>query len=107
MNGMKARGNILKTATVSALFERSDWPPEKIAVEAAGGSHWAREVMYRQYAPFLINLLTRLSGSGSGVDDVVQDTFLLAFEKIGTLKDPMALKTWLCRIAINELRKRE
>lgn len=32
--------------------------------------------------------------------DAVQDAILIAFEKIGTLKNPEAFSSWLCRILI-------
>ena len=107
MDGMKAATVTHTNGTVSPLSTRREWSPEDIAVQAAGGNRLALEVMYRQYAPFLTNMLTRMIGNNHGADDVVQETFILAFQKIGMLKEPAALKTWLCRIAVNELRKRE
>ena len=103
---MKAATSTYKKGTVSPLSKRREWSPEEIAIQAARGNRLALEVMYRQYAPFLINMLTRMLGNHQGADDVVQETFLLAFQKISYLKEPAALKTWLCRIAVNELRKK-
>ena len=48
--------------------------------------------------------LTRLCGSLAGAadaDDVVQDVYLVARQRIGQLTDPRALDGWLRRIAVN------
>ncbi len=48
--------------------------------------------------------LTRLTGSLVGAaeaDDVVQDVYLVARQRIGQLTDPAALDGWLRRIAVN------
>ncbi len=38
------------------------------------------------------------------VDDLAQDTFILAFKKIAELQDTQAFSSWLCGIALNLVR---
>lgn len=40
------------------------------------------------------------------VADVIQDTILTCYEKLGTLKNPQFFKTWLIRIVINKCKDR-
>ncbi len=39
------------------------------------------------------------------IEDAIQTTILIAFNKINTLKDERYFKTWLIRILINECNK--
>jgi len=43
----------------------------------------------------------RMCGEREDARDVVQETFIKAFESLKTLKEPKALKSWLYRVASN------
>ena len=51
-------------------------------------------------------MATRLLSKRSDADDVVQDTFVMAFQRIGSLRDPAALRGWLGQIAVSFVRRR-
>lgn len=42
---------------------------------------------------------------GKHAEEVMQETFLSAYQSIRDLRDPAALKSWFYRIAVNECRK--
>ena len=46
-------------------------------------------------------LLRRLCGDPALADDLAQETFLLAWRKLGALRSPGAFGAWLKRIAVN------
>ncbi len=46
----------------------------------------------------------RLGGDGHGVEDLVQDTFLVALQRIDGFDGRSSLHTWLCGIAKNKIR---
>lgn len=48
----------------------------------------------------LLRICRSLVGAESA-EDVVQDTYLVARERIGQLRDPAAVEAWLARIAIH------
>lgn len=43
----------------------------------------------------------RMCGEREDARDIVQETFIKAFESLKTLKEPKALKSWLYRVAAN------
>jgi RNA polymerase sigma-70 factor (ECF subfamily) len=73
---------------------------------AATGDRWSREVLYRRHAGRLLGLATRLLGSRADGEEIVQETFLVAFEKLPSLHDADALPAWLGQIAVNLVRHR-
>jgi len=79
---------------------RSGDPPH---VEAVLEQPSARTVdidaLYAEHAPFIGRVLTRLTGDGAHVDDLIQETFLVAFRKRATYDGRAAHRTWLYGIA--------
>lgn len=73
--------------------------PDAALVEAArNGDREAFARLYEVFAPLVHGIaLVRLTPAEA--DDVVQEVFLTAIEKIGTLRDPAALGSWLAMIA--------
>lgn len=70
------------------------------------GEPWAQEAIYRRYVLLVAGTARRLLRAPSDVDDVVQDTFLVAFAKLHTLADPEALRGWLVKIAVSRVHRR-
>jgi RNA polymerase sigma-70 factor (ECF subfamily) len=73
---------------------------------AKGGEDWAHEMIYRRYVRLVATTAQRLLRDSSDVDDVVHETFLIAFEKIDRLLDADALRGWLVRIAVSRVHRR-
>lgn len=68
---------------------------------ARQGKHRAYENLYSRYAPMVHGiLLTRVPIDD--VDDLVQDVFIHALEKLHTLRDPSAFGAWLATITRNQ-----
>src|SRR5689334_4180101 len=55
---------------------------------------------YRRYLPYVAKLGYRLLGGGADVDDLVQDVFVAAAERLPHLRDPLALKSFLASITV-------
>jgi RNA polymerase sigma-70 factor (ECF subfamily) len=73
---------------------------------ARAGEEWAHEMIYRRHVRLVATAAARLLRDASDVDDVVHETFLIAFEKLDRLLDPDALRAWLVRIAISRVHRR-
>lgn len=85
-------------------------PDRILAGRAADGDLRAFEVLVRRHGPLMRAYATRLLGSNSEVDDVVQESFITAWEKLPQLADLSAVRAWLMRItnhkAIDRIRAR-
>lgn len=61
----------------------------------------AFETLYRQHAPRLYALASRMAGSVDEGEDLLQEIFLLAYRRLASFRGESALGTWLYRLAIN------
>ena len=81
-----------------------------LADRAADGDVRAFEVIVRRYGPLMRVYAARVLGSNDEMDDVVQESFITAWQQLSTLEDCGAVKTWLMRIvsrkSIDRLRAR-
>jgi RNA polymerase sigma-70 factor (ECF subfamily) len=57
------------------------------------------DALYLEHAPFIGRVLVRLVGDGSHVDDLIQETFIIAFRKRDSFDGRSAPRTWLYGIA--------
>lgn len=69
-----------------------------VAGRAADGDAEAFAVLVRRYAPLMRGYARRLLPGNADVDDVVQESFLTAWEQLPGLEDPGRAKSWLMRI---------
>ena len=61
----------------------------------------AFEVLVKRYQERLYPTILRLIGSAEDAEDVLQDTFLRAFEKLDQFQGDSSFYTWIYRIAVN------
>jgi len=73
---------------------------------ARGGEAWAHEMIYRRHVRVVAATAQRLLRAPADVDDVVQETFLIAFEQIDRLLDADVLRGWLVAIAVSRVHRR-
>jgi len=71
-----------------------------LALAARAGEAWAQEALFRRHAPGLKRLVFRILPSEADADDVVQDAFLTAFQRLGQLDETGAFAPWLRSIAV-------
>jgi RNA polymerase sigma-70 factor (ECF subfamily) len=79
---------------------------EELVRRALRGDRWGREMLYRRHVGTLLAMTTRLLGNRGEAEEVVQDTFVTAFERLETLRDPGAVGGWLGQVAVNLVRRR-
>ena len=77
-----------------------------LVARATGGDRWSREMIYRRHAGLLLAIAARLLGNRGDAEEVVQDTFVTAFEQLRTLREPAALRGWLAQITVSLVRRR-
>lgn len=90
-----------------SLAEASDGV---LAGRAADGEVRSFEVLVRRHGPLMRAYATRVLGSTSESDDVVQEAFITAWDQLPTVNDLNAVKSWMMRItsrrAIDRIRAR-
>ncbi|MET4783532.1 RNA polymerase sigma factor [Glaciihabitans sp. UYNi722] len=80
----------------------SDAPDGILAARVADGDVAAFGVITRRYGPLMRAYAVRLLGSDIESDDVVQEAFLLAWNRMSELADGASVRAWLMRIVTNK-----
>src|SRR5215468_8871042 len=64
------------------------------------------DAAFRAHAGFVASVALRVLGRPSEVDDLVQDVFLRVLPRLGGLREPAALRSWLAVITVRLARRR-
>jgi RNA polymerase sigma-70 factor (ECF subfamily) len=111
-SGVAARdrrgGDALMTpAAIGAQTKSGAGPSDAALVLAArAGEAWAREALFRRHARMAVGLAYRLLPRDIEVDDVVQDCFVHALQRLDSLQNPQAFAAWLGSIVVRTVGKR-
>jgi RNA polymerase sigma-70 factor (ECF subfamily) len=90
--------------STQGMPDRHDSVDPEVALLARlrAGDEAAFDTLVRQYQQPLTRFVLRLVGDADDTTDVVQETFIRAFERIDDFRGGAALYTWLYRIAHNQ-----
>ena len=93
------------------LVRLEDRPADGPLVERAqAGDLEAKKLLFQRYVSIAGALTFRLTGSQTDLEDIVQDSFIYAFDHLQKLERPQAFRAWLTSIvtgtAIAVLRRR-
>jgi RNA polymerase sigma-70 factor (ECF subfamily) len=96
------------TAAPSGSQTRSGAGPTDAAlvIAARAGEAWAQEALFRRHARMALGLAHRLLPSDAEVEDIVQDSFVFAIQRLGALNNPQAFAAWLGSIVVRTVQKR-
>jgi RNA polymerase sigma-70 factor (ECF subfamily) len=89
----------VSTSERQPSFRQGDGGVED-AAKAAAGDRRAFERLYRTHAARIFSLARRMMG-GDQAEEVTQDVFVRAWEKLGSFRGEAQFGTWLYRLAIN------
>ncbi|MBO0981915.1 RNA polymerase sigma factor [Microbacterium sp. SD291] len=73
-----------------------------IAGRAMDGDVAAFAVLVRRYTPLMRAYTQRMLNASAEVDDIVQESFVTAWQRLPELDDPAKVKSWLMRIVSNK-----
>ncbi|MEW6320592.1 MAG: RNA polymerase sigma factor [Acidobacteriota bacterium] len=79
--------------------------PVDDVVRAARGDAAAFERVYRAHMPRVFNLARRMAGP-EAAEELTQDIFVRAWQKLATFRGESAFGTWLHRLAVNVIVER-
>ncbi|MDA3866541.1 MAG: RNA polymerase sigma factor [Salinivirgaceae bacterium] len=84
---------------------------EKLIGQCIKGNRKAQFELYKQHSKTLYNASLRIVQDTQEAEDIMQEAFLTAFEKLDTYQGEVPIGAWLRRIAVNRsldaLRKRK
>ena len=84
---------------------------KKLIEECRKGSRKAQTEIYRLYYRAMYNTSLRISGNAEVAEDIMQESFLKAFESLDQYRGEVSFGAWLKKIVINRsldyLRKRK
>jgi RNA polymerase sigma-70 factor (ECF subfamily) len=77
-------------------------PPSRSDAElAAAGDRDAFERIYRQHVSRVYSLVLRMTQDRQRAEELTQDVFVRAWERIGKFRGDSLISTWLHRVAVN------
>ncbi|HMJ15861.1 MAG TPA: sigma-70 family RNA polymerase sigma factor [Polyangiaceae bacterium] len=97
---------VVRASQPALTVSRAGPSDAALVLSARAGERWAQEALFRRHAMMANNLAHRLLLSDSDLDDLVQDSFIAAFESLDRLVDPQAFASWLCSIIVRTAHKR-
>ncbi len=74
---------------------------KQLVSRAQNGDQAAFEALYRENVGRIYALCLRLSGDAVRADELTQDVFVRAWEKLDSYRGESAFSTWLHRLAVN------
>ena len=98
-------------STIQSIAEENEQHPDVALVERVrGGDVSAYDTLVRKYERQIFRIAQHITQNREDAEDVMQDAFLKAYEKLDQFQGNSKFYTWLVRIAVNEslmrLRKR-
>jgi RNA polymerase sigma-70 factor (ECF subfamily) len=88
-------------AAVSRGDDGDPGQPDAVVRRAQGGDVDAFEAVYRAHVPAIHALCRRMSGEDAEANELVQDVFVRAWERLPSFRGQSSLATWLHRLAVN------
>jgi RNA polymerase sigma-70 factor (ECF subfamily) len=90
------------------------WPEEsaesaeqRLVRAVLNGDHAAFDALVRQHSAQVTSVVRRVSSEPNEVEDIVQETFLRAYQHLRRFRGRSQLRTWLIQIAVNVCRDRQ
>jgi len=72
-----------------------------LVARARAGEMAAFEALYRRTCPLVFGLCLRMTSSRTQAEDLVQETYVRAWQKLASFRGDAAFSTWLTRLTVN------
>ena len=70
--------------------------------KASQGDDDARTMLYEQYAQKMFSICVRMTGNRPDAEDILQESFIAAFNSLQQLREQHLFEPWLRKIVVNE-----
>jgi RNA polymerase sigma-70 factor (ECF subfamily) len=75
---------------------------ETLVRRAREGDRSAFDALYLRHAGYVAGTVYKVIGQDGDLEDIVQDAFVRACNKLARLRDPARFRSWVVRIALRE-----
>ncbi|MEM6956540.1 MAG: sigma-70 family RNA polymerase sigma factor [Myxococcota bacterium] len=86
-------------------------PDGELLKAAKAGESWAQGALARRHLPMALRVAGRIMPASADREDIVQDAFVKAFSRLGSVREGDAFAGWLraivVRTALNRVRRRK
>jgi RNA polymerase sigma-70 factor, ECF subfamily len=104
--GVRAPLSLVRAPARSAS-ESSEAPSDATLVAGIrAGDERCKAQIYLKHVDYIAGMAARLLRSIEASEDVVQDTFVIAFSNLASLREPAAFRGWLASIAVSQVHRR-
>lgn len=79
---------------------------DELVARALNGDEWAFEALYRRHVHRVTGVVAKLLRHGPDIEDVVQDTFVTAFEELADLREPERVGRWIVGIGVHKAHRK-
>ncbi len=76
-------------------------PDYDLVLQSQKGDPAAFEMLIRNHQRMIHSLTFRMTGSTADAEDLAQESFLRAYEQLGSFRGQAKFSTWLYRVALN------
>jgi RNA polymerase sigma-70 factor, ECF subfamily len=97
INSKKKQDDLLANAKFAVLVPTDD----ALIAAAKLGDHHAFSELWKRHSRTAFSMAYRITGNRDDAEDVIQDTWMKTYTRLGTFGGRAKFSTWLMRIAIN------
>src|ERR1035441_2040621 len=90
------------SAPVPEQADREEWSDEHLVSRILAGVKPLYEILMRRHNQRLFRVTRAILQNNSEAEDVVQDAYVRAYEKLASFEGRARFSTWLTRIAVHE-----
>jgi RNA polymerase sigma-70 factor, ECF subfamily len=92
---------ILSARCLPEAMVKTEVDEKQLVTDAKAGKYEAFEALVHRYERKIYNVAYRLSGNREDAEDILQETFLKAFENLRRFREESSFYTWVMKIAVN------
>ena len=97
----EAGAAVLRRSGIASPVQDERAAERELVARAQAGDVAAFEDLYRKNVSRIYGLCCRLAGDGLRAEELAQDVFVRAWQKIGTFRGDSAFSSWLHPLAVN------
>ncbi|MGH9942142.1 MAG: RNA polymerase sigma factor [Pyrinomonadaceae bacterium] len=92
---------VLTQAAEAVDYEETEGEDERLVARAVAGDRAAFALLYRRYYARTFALAYGMTGRREQADDMAQEIFLRAYERLASYRGHAGFRTWFYRLAVN------